>query len=91
MLKPQDLLVLLWLVAHPGEAWSYAGAAAALRMISAEVHAALKRASRAGLYSPAGRSGIAHVLLGTVAGDVLREVACDVLVVPGVSRAEEPE
>jgi nucleotide-binding universal stress UspA family protein len=30
-----------------------------------------------------GYSGLAHVLLGTVAGDVLREVACDVLVVPG--------
>lgn len=27
-------------------------------------------------------TGIAHALLGTVAGDVLREVACDVLVVP---------
>jgi nucleotide-binding universal stress UspA family protein len=36
-------------------------------------------------------SGVAHVLLGTVAGDVLREVACDVLVVPGLRRAEEPE
>lgn len=30
-----------------------------------------------------GYSGVAHVLLGTVAGDVLREVACDVLIVPG--------
>lgn len=30
----------------------------------------------------AGRRGIAHVLLGTVAGDVLREVECDVLLVP---------
>jgi nucleotide-binding universal stress UspA family protein len=29
-----------------------------------------------------GRSGIAHALLGTVAGDVLRGVACDALVVP---------
>jgi nucleotide-binding universal stress UspA family protein len=29
-----------------------------------------------------GRAGIAHALLGTVAGDVLREVPCDVLVVP---------
>lgn len=29
-----------------------------------------------------GRSGLAHVFLGTVAGDVLREVPCDVLVVP---------
>lgn len=38
-----------------------------------------------------GYSGVAHVVLGTVAGDVLRQVACDVLVVPGVRRAEEPE
>ncbi len=30
-----------------------------------------------------GYSGIAHLVLGTVAGDVLRSVACDVLVVPG--------
>ncbi|MCY1081225.1 universal stress protein [Archangium lansingense] len=29
-----------------------------------------------------GRSGVAHAMLGTVAGDVLREVPCDVLVVP---------
>lgn len=29
-----------------------------------------------------GRSGVAHAFLGTVAGDVLREVTCDVLVVP---------
>jgi nucleotide-binding universal stress UspA family protein len=38
-----------------------------------------------------GYSGVAHVLLGTVAGDELREVACDVLVVPGLRRTEEPE
>lgn len=37
-----------------------------------------------------GYSGVAHVLLGTVAGDVLREVACDVLLVPGLRHAEEP-
>lgn len=37
-----------------------------------------------------GYSGVAHVLVGTVAGDVLREVACDVLVVPGLRRSEEP-
>lgn len=29
-----------------------------------------------------GRSGLAHLFLGTVAGDVLRDVDCDVLVVP---------
>jgi nucleotide-binding universal stress UspA family protein len=38
-----------------------------------------------------GYSGVTHFLLGTVAGDVLREVVCDVLVVPGRRRAEEPE
>lgn len=38
-----------------------------------------------------GYSGVAHVFLGTVAGDVLREVACDVLIVPARPRAEEPE
>ncbi|KYF67982.1 universal stress protein [Sorangium cellulosum] len=37
-----------------------------------------------------GYSGVAHVILGTVAGDVLREVACDVLVVPVRAGAEEP-
>jgi nucleotide-binding universal stress UspA family protein len=34
-----------------------------------------------------GYSGIAHVFLGTVAGDVLRDVRCDVLVVPPVRPA----
>lgn len=29
-----------------------------------------------------GHTGVAHLFLGTVAGDVLRDVACDVLVVP---------
>lgn len=38
-----------------------------------------------------GYSGVAHVVLGTVAGDVLREVACDVLVVPGLRRTEGPD
>ncbi|MFE8602426.1 universal stress protein [Archangium violaceum] len=35
-----------------------------------------------------GRAGVAHALLGTVAGDVLREVPCDVLVVPPRQDAE---
>ena len=34
-----------------------------------------------------GYSGVAHALLGTVAGDVLRDVGCDVLVVPPGGRA----
>lgn len=33
-----------------------------------------------------GHTGLAHVFLGTVAGDVLREVKCDVMVVPPVER-----
>lgn len=37
-----------------------------------------------------GRSGVAHAFLGTVAGDVLREVTCDVLVVPPRRRARAP-
>jgi nucleotide-binding universal stress UspA family protein len=36
-----------------------------------------------------GHSGLAHVFLGTVAGDVLREVPCDVLVVPPRRDASE--
>lgn len=36
-----------------------------------------------------GHSGVAHAFLGTVAGDVLREVACDVLVVPPRRDASE--
>lgn len=36
-----------------------------------------------------GYSGLAHAFLGTVAGDVLREVACDVLVVPPRPTATE--
>jgi nucleotide-binding universal stress UspA family protein len=35
-----------------------------------------------------GHTGLAYVVLGTVAGDVLREVACDVLVVPPLTSAK---
>lgn len=51
MLKPQDIVVLLWMCAHPGVNWTYASIAAALRMSSSEVHAGLQRAARAGLYA----------------------------------------
>jgi hypothetical protein len=61
-LKPQDLLVLLWLVARGAEPWSYAQAASALRMSSAEVHAALKRAAHAGLYAAAERRPVRAAL-----------------------------
>lgn len=38
----------------------------------------------------AARSGIAHILLGTVAGDVLRAVSCDVLLVPRQPKLARP-
>jgi nucleotide-binding universal stress UspA family protein len=37
-----------------------------------------------------GYSGVAHMFLGTVAGDVLRDVRCDVLVVPPRRRTRGP-
>jgi len=47
------------------------------------VEAAVKKAERDLLVlGSRGYSGLAQIFLGTVAGDVLREVACDVLVVP---------
>ena len=49
ILKPQDILVLLKLVAIGSEDWSYSGLATELGMSPAEVHAALKRASAAQL------------------------------------------
>jgi nucleotide-binding universal stress UspA family protein len=33
-----------------------------------------------------GHTGLAYVVLGSVAGDVLREVTCDVLIVPPSSK-----
>ena len=49
VLKPQDLLVLLKIVAKQGEAWSYSGLAHELFMSPSEVHSGLKRAQKAGL------------------------------------------
>jgi hypothetical protein len=49
ILKPQDLLVLLKLVALGSRNWSYAGMAVDLGMSPSEVHAALKRAVKARL------------------------------------------
>lgn len=48
-LKPQDILVLLKLAVHPGEGWSYSGLASSLLLSSSETHAAIKRATLAGL------------------------------------------
>lgn len=49
MLKPQDILVLLKLVALGGRSWSYNEVAMALAMSPSEVHAALRRAVASGL------------------------------------------
>ncbi len=62
MLKPHDLFVLLKLFVLRGEPWTYASLAAALRMSSSEVHAALKRAARAGLYNATERRPIRAAL-----------------------------
>jgi nucleotide-binding universal stress UspA family protein len=37
-----------------------------------------------------GYSGVAHMFLGSVAGDVLRDVTCDVLVVPPRPKKPKP-
>lgn len=48
-LKPQDLLVLLKVAAHPARRWTYAALGDALAMSASEVHASVKRAVAAGL------------------------------------------
>lgn len=48
-LKPQDLLVLLKVAAHPGQRWTYAALGEALTLSASEVHACVRRAVAAGL------------------------------------------
>ena len=48
-LKPQDLLVLLKVAAHPPQHWTYAALGEALGMSASETHASVKRAMAAGL------------------------------------------
>jgi hypothetical protein len=55
MLKPQDAVVLLKL-AGAKEAWTYASLAKSLGMSTSEVHAAIGRATRSGLYSASSRA-----------------------------------
>lgn len=47
--KPQDLLVLLKVAAHPPQRWTYAALGEALAMSASEVHASVKRAVASGL------------------------------------------
>lgn len=56
VLKPQDLLILLKIIARAGDAWSYGSLAVELAMSPAEVHSGVKRAIRARLAMP-GESG----------------------------------
>lgn len=56
-LKPQDLLVLLKVAAHPPQRWTYAALGAALAMSASETHACVKRAIAAGLAVSQGREG----------------------------------
>lgn len=51
-LKSQDLLVVLKIAMHPGQASTYAILATQLGMAPSEVHAAAKRAVKSGLLSP---------------------------------------
>jgi len=48
-LKPQDLLVLLKVAAHPPQRWTYAGLGEALSISASEAHASVKRAVASGL------------------------------------------
>ena len=58
MLKPQDLLVLLKLTTiGPGE-WTYPMLSESLGLSLSEAHAAVKRATKAGLYSEIARTAI---------------------------------
>lgn len=54
-LKPQDLLVLLKVAAHPPRRWTYAELGTALAISSSEAHASVKRAVACGLAVASGR------------------------------------
>lgn len=56
-LKPQDLLVLLKVAAHPPQRWTYAALGEALAMSGSEAHASVKRAVACGLAVSQGREG----------------------------------
>jgi len=55
-LKPQDLLVLLKVAAHPPQRWTYAALGDALSMSASEAHASVKRAIASGLAVAASRA-----------------------------------
>lgn len=55
-LKPQDLLVLLKVAAHPPQRWTYVALGDALSMSASEAHASVKRAVASGLAVAASRA-----------------------------------
>ena len=50
-MKSQDILVMLKLSANPEDRWSYASLSESLGMSQSEIHAAVKRCERSGLYN----------------------------------------
>lgn len=65
-LKPQDLLVLLKVAAHPPQRWTYAALGEALGISASEAHASVKRAVASGLAVAPARgewSPVRHSLL----------------------------
>jgi hypothetical protein len=52
MMKPQDILVALKLLAHPGVPWRYAHLAQVLGMSVSETHASVQRNEHAGILVP---------------------------------------
>ena len=62
-MKGQDILVMLKLAAHPGQAWSYPMLAQALRMSVSEAHGAVARCAQANLYNQHSRSPLNSSLL----------------------------
>ncbi|MBA2523869.1 MAG: hypothetical protein H0V25_11155 [Solirubrobacterales bacterium] len=62
MLKPQDIVVLLKLVAEE-EGWTFDSLANQLSMSVSAVHRSLSRAAAAGLYEPADKQVAAQALL----------------------------
>ncbi|MDY0281128.1 MAG: hypothetical protein RBR35_11275 [Salinivirgaceae bacterium] len=51
MLKPQDIVVLIKLAIESGRTWSYTQLAYELSMSASEIHAGIKRATQARLFS----------------------------------------
>jgi hypothetical protein len=62
MLKPQDVVALVYLALHE-ESWTYPSLAVALGLSASEAHAALKRAQQSGLFSAQTRRPLKHELL----------------------------